>query len=659
MDIEELKQRINELNYHYYTLDEPLVSDAEYDKLFDELVSLEKARGYSDPDSPTSRVGGEILSDFKKHTHLNPLFSLDKAQSIGAVDAWIVRTNKLIAEYNAGHEEKLPRPEYVLEYKFDGLTINLTYENGILKTASTRGNGINGEEILAQVKTINSIPLSIPYKGLIEIQGEGVMPLSKLEKYNEREAVPLKNARNAAAGALRNLDPKVTKSRELDCYLYNIGYSEEKLYSSQIEMFDFLRKNKLKVFNYAKVLTSVEEIEEEINHLATARKELDVLTDGVVIKINDIRTREVLGYTNRAPRWAIAYKFEAEEYTTILKEVVWNVGRTGKVTPSAILEPVDIGGVTVQRATLNNYDDIKRKDLYLGSRVWIRRSNDVIPEILGRIENEGLEEVEIKRPEFCPYCHTELVQNGVHIFCPNSISCRPQILSRLVHFCSRDGMDIEGLSEKTLEQFIEELGLSSLPDIYDIKFDQIRSLEGFKDKRSENIIQAIEKSKNVKLENFIYALGIPNVGIKTSRDLVNHFKTLDSIRTASLEDLTQIEDVGEIVARSIYDFFKDPEIEKGLGDLLGHGIIFEEVNEGTSQQNLLDKTIVVTGSFENMTRKEIEDLLIGKGAKVTKSVSKKTDYVLVGTDPGSKYTKAQELGITIINEEGLESFLNK
>ena len=419
--MEELIEIINDLNYHYYTMDEPKLSDKEYDALYDELVKLEEETGIKKDSSPTGRVGGFILDKFQKHVHLGRLWSLDKSQSIGELEAWDERVRKLIEDYNSTSEEQLPDPTYIVEYKFDGLTINLTYNEGKLVQGATRGNGTTGEGILEQLKTIRSIPFGIDFKGLIEIQGEGLMPLSALENYNKTALEPLKNARNAAAGALRNLDTTVTASRNLTGYFYNIGYIQGKIFDTHLEVLEFLRENKLPVYPYLKIFTTMAEIEDEIEIIKTERHNLDILTDGLVIKINDIRTREVLGYTNKFPRWAIAYKFEAEEMTTELLEVTWNVGRTGKVTPTAHLEPVELGGATVSRATLNNWDDIVRKKVGLGCKVWIRRSNEVIPEIMGTVDdckNSG----NIEKPEFCPACNSELHHEGVHLFCPNSLS---------------------------------------------------------------------------------------------------------------------------------------------------------------------------------------------------------------------------------------------
>lgn len=655
--IEELIQEINELNYHYYTLDDPKLSDKEYDLLYDELLELEDRSGIVHPYSPTQRVGGEIIKGFEKHNHLARLWSLAKSQSAEELISWDNRVRKSIDDYNESNFEQLPQPTYILEYKFDGLTINLTYENGHLVQGATRGNGATGEGILAQVRTIKSIPLTVDFKGRMEIQGEGLMPLSALEEYNKTALEPLKNARNAAAGALRNLDTKITSERNLIGYFYNIGYIEGKVFEDHMEVLGFLKANKLPVFPYAKKFTKIEDIIEEIDIIKDERMALDVLTDGLVIKVDDIRTREVLGYTNRFPRWGMAYKFEAEETTTRLLEVVWNVGRTSKVTPTALLEPVEIGGATVRRATLNNYDDIERKGVRLNSRVLIRRSNDVIPEILGTVDTEE-ETFKIEKPTHCPACHSELIQNGVHIFCPNSLSCKPQLVSRLVHFASRDAMNIEGFSERTAEKLLEELDLRDLPELYEVKYEDLIKLEGFKEKKSNNLLQAIENSKNIPLASFIYALGIDNVGIKTATDLANHFKSLEALKKAEFEELIRVGEVGEIIAKSLLEFFHDEEILAGVDKLLLEGVnpYFEEI-EIEEDSMFMDKVVVITGSIEGLNRKEIKAFVERMGGKVTGSVSKNTDYVIVGEDPGSKYTRAVELGIEIINEERLKEVM--
>jgi DNA ligase (NAD+) len=655
--IDELVEKLNDYAYYYYTLDNPKVSDKEYDELYDELLELEKETEYVLDESPTQRVGDKPLDKFEKHDHKSQLWSLDKAQSFDELRKWDERVDKLIQEYNGSSEEKLPEKTYILEYKFDGLTINLTYENGLLSQGATRGNGETGEAILPQIKTIKSIPLKIDYKDIIEIQGEGLMPISALEKYNVEADEPLKNARNAAAGALRNLDPKVTEKRNLAAYFYNVGYIEGKKFDTHIEMIDFLKENRIPVFEYIKEFDDIENLIEEIEEIDKTRSNLDILTDGMVVKINDMKTREVLGNTQKFPRWAVAFKFEAEEVTTILKEVIWNVGRTGKVTPSAVLEPVEIAGATIQRATLNNIEDIRRKNVKINSRVWLRRSNDVIPEILGVVDEDQENTEEIEMPEKCPACGTELIKDGVHYFCPNKLSCKPQLVSSIVHFASRDAMNIEGFSEKTAYQLFEELNIKNIPQLYDIKKEDLLKLEGFKEKKSQNLIDALEKSKDCKLESFIYALGIPNVGIKTAKDLVKEYKTLDNLKKAKKEDLEKIKDIGEVVAEEIYKFFHDDNILESIDKLLEKGINpTYEVEEETVKNIFTDKKIVITGSFKTK-RKEIKDFIENSGGQVTGSVSSNTDILLLGENPGSKYDKAKSLGVKIIEEKELNEYL--
>lgn len=648
--MEELIEEINEHNYYYYSLDSPRISDKDYDLLYDELLELEKTTGIVKAYSPTQRVGGHILEKFEKHDHIGRLWSLAKSQSYDELREWDERVRRLIDDHNELNKDKLPPLEYIMEYKFDGLTINLTYDGGELVGAATRGNGVTGESILEQVRTIKNLPLKIAYQGLMEVQGEGLMPLSALEDYNETAEEALKNARNAAAGALRNLDTRETAKRNLAVYCYNIGYIQEDSFDSQLELLDFLKDNRLPVFPYAKKFRNIEKLIEEIDRQEEERKKLDLLTDGLVIKINDIKTRNILGFTNRFPRWAMAYKFEAEERSTKLLDVEWNVGRTGKVTPRALFEPVDIDGATITRATLNNYDDIVKKGVKINSTILIRRSNDVIPEILGSLHDPE-DAIEIEKPVYCPACHTELHQDGVHIFCPNSLSCRPQLVARLVHFASRDAMDIEGLSEKTAGRLLDELDISDLPEIYELKYEELIELEGFKEKKSNNLLEAIEESKQVELASFIYALGIDSVGIKTASDLANHFQSLESLRGANVKELLEIGDIGPIIAENIIEFFNDEEIIKAVDKLLAEGV--EPYYEGIELSNSIftDKTVVITGRLDGYTRKEAKELVEAMGGRVTGSVSGNTDYLIAGESAGSKYDRAVELGISIIDGE--------
>ena len=657
-EINELIEKIEELNYHYYTLDTPLVSDGEYDQLYDRLKELEEETGFSPENSPTKKVGGQVLEKFEKHFHISRLYSQDKAQSFEDLKNWIGRVNRLRDSYNESHEDKLDDIEYILEYKFDGLTINLTYEDGKLRNAATRGNGSVGEEISAQVHTIKSVPITIKEESLLEIQGEALMPLSELERYNKENEFQLKNARNAAAGALRNLDTNETRKRNLIAYIYNISTTTLD-FTSEEEMLDFLKNQGFVVHPYHKKVKTYDEIIKELDKIEVERKTLDILTDGVVIKINDKKTQQALGYTNKFPRWSLAYKFEAEEYTTTLLDVVWNVGRTGKVTPSAILEPVDFSGVTVSRATLNNYDDILRKKVKLGSRVFIRRSNDVIPEILGVVDENQEGTKLIDKPSHCPYCGSELIEGNVHIICPNSLSCTPQLLARIEHFASRNAMDIEGLSEKTIGQLMDELGIKEVYDLYDLTYDDLIDLERFGPKKTNNLLDAIEASKNVDLNRFIYAIGIPNVGERTARDLASQFKNFESLRKAEASELTQIPDIGDITAENIVEFFTDANINEAIDLLLSKGIkINEGINEASTNK-LEGLTYVITGTIDNYKRDEVKDLIEKNGGKVTGSVSKNTDALICGENAGSKLDKAKSLDIKVIDGNELKEFLNE
>lgn len=658
--LQEMKKIVEKLNlwaYHYYTLDAPIVSDAEYDKLYDKLLVLEKETGKILENSPTQRVGGEVLEKFQKHTHLKELYSLQKAQSIEEIIDFHDRCKKLLNEYNALNSTN-KKLKYYVEYKFDGLTINLTYDNGKLISASTRGNGIYGEEVFEQVKTIKSIPLEISYKGLIEVQGEAIMPLSELKKYNEKENIKLKNARNAAAGAIRNLDPKKTAKRNLDAFFYNVGYKDKDYFKNQEEMIEFLKENKFKVNSYEKKCETIEEIEDRIKEIKVLREKVDYLTDGVVIKVSDFALREFFGYTNKFPRFAIAYKFDPQEYSTILKEVLWNVGRSGKVTPTAILEPVEIGDVTVKRATLNNYDDILRKEVKIGSRVLVRRSNDVIPEILGRISSGEGKEKEIILPTHCPFCKSELIKDGVNIFCPNTLGCSPQLISSLVHFSSKNAMNIDGLSEKTIEALFEKLKVNTVDKIYDLTFDDLLSLDKFKEKKANNLLNSIEKSKNVNLENFIYALGIKNVGIKTAKDLAKKFKNFENFKNSTEKELLEIEDIGEVVARCIFEFFNDEHSKQSLYNLLSKNIVINDYLD-ISTGEYLNKKIVITGSFENYKRSDLENIFSSKGLIIQSNIAKSTDILVVGEKAGSKLEKAKKFKTQIIEQKDLEEFLEK
>lgn len=654
----DLIEELNRYAYEYYVLNNISISDKEYDKKYDELVRLEKETGIILPYSPTQRVGDMVLPQFNKYVHKASLWSLDKAQSIETLKEWHKRNIKIVESYNQTASIPLPKLTYVLTKKFDGLTINCTYnEDGVLIKVATRGTGIVGEDVTAQAKTIKSLPLKIPYDSTIEIHGEAVMTRKAFNKYNEIAKVPLKNLRNGAAGALRNLNVKETERRNLSAFFYDIGYNEGRPFETYVDMLNFIRDMGFYLDSYMKVCSTVEEIEEEIKYIDNIRLDLEYDIDGVVIAINDIRTRELLGYTVKFPKWAIAFKFEAEEATTKLLSVEWNIGRSGRVSPTALLEPVELAGATVRRATLNNMDDINRKKVRIGSNVLVRRSNDVIPEIMGVTLENTKDTLEIVPPTNCPWCNSKLILVGAHYFCENSLSCKPQMVKSLVHYASREAMNIQGFSEKTAEQLFEKLNVKSIPDLYRVKKEELLTLEGFAKKKAQNLLNAIESSKDCDLSAFIYALSIPNVGIKTAKDLVGNLKTLENIRNASFEELTAVEDVGDIVAQNILKFFSDEKINESIQELFMLGISPKYEEKDIKANIFEDKTIVVTGSLENYTRLSIKEKLESLGATVSGSVSKKTDYVIVGEEAGSKYDKAKELNLKILTEEDFESML--
>ena len=646
----QLVDRLNETAYQYYTLDAPTISDREWDAMYDELVALEAETGQRLPDSPTRRVGGEVLSGFEPHTHLARLWSMGKAQSIDALRDWAVRAEKLRGEANAAGAD-LPPLSYVIEHKFDGLTVNLTYEGGQLVNAATRGNGTTGEAILPQVMTIRSIPLKIPFEGRMEVHGEAFMKLSVLDAYNKTAKEPLKNPRNAAAGALRNLDPAVTASRKLDACFYDVGYIEGRSFASQGEMLDFLRENRFPVSAYTAYADTLEVAIEKVHAVETSRPDLDYMIDGAVIKLCDFATREALGYTDKFPRWAVAYKFEAEEMTSILEDVTWQIGRTGKLTPLAHVSPVELAGATVRRATLNNWQDILRKRVRIGARVWIRRSNEVIPEIMGRVDEYVEGERDVVKPETCPACGSQLVERGAHLFCANRDGCKPQIVMRLSHFASRDAMDIDTFSEKTAAQLVDAGLICEADQLYALEKDQLCGLERFGEKKAENLLQAIEKSKDCSLRAFIYALGIPNVGSKTARDLAEKYGDIDALRRAPREELVQMDDVGEIVADSIAAFFEDASNLRLVSALLEAGVKPQAAQKAQAGGAFEGMTVVVTGTLAAMSRAEAEEAVRQAGGKAGSSVSKKTALVVAGENAGSKLAKANSLGVEVIGEE--------
>lgn len=638
----ELVDKLNKWAHEYYVLDNPSVPDSEYDKYYDELKRLEEESGAVLPDSPTRRVGGEPLKAFSRHEHIARLYSLDKAVSSEELDAFFMRIKKVV-----------PNPEYTVEYKFDGLTMCITYENGAFVRATTRGNGTVGEDVTAQCLTIKSFPLTISYKGTVEVKGEAVIRLSVLDEYNKTAAEPLKNARNAAAGAIRNLDPSVTAKRRPDIYFYDINYIEDNAPETQVECFEWLKKEGFKVYPFWRLCKTEDEVKAAIDEIEVERRNIDVLTDGAVIKLNDVAVRGVLGSTDKFPRWAIAYKFEAEECETVVRDVRWQVGRTGKLTPLAELDPVDLAGVTVRRATLNNYGDILRKDVKKGSRVLIRRSNEVIPEILGTVEHaEG--SIDIQKPTVCPFCGTTLTENGANIFCPNRL-CRPRVVAKLAHFASKDAMDIEGFSEKTAEQLHDEFGLANASQLYGLTKEKLLSLDGFKNKKAENLLSAIEKSKAVTLDKFIYALGIEGVGKVAAADLAKAFGDMQTLRAATKESLLALDNIGDVTADTIVNWFADGENIAELERLLG--VISPQAKKAAAGGVFSGQFVVLTGTLPTYKRSRAQELIEESGGVCQSSVTSKTTLVLAGEEAGSKLEKAKKLGVKIIDEAEFKAML--
>ena len=642
--MKELVDLLNKYASLYYEQDAPVVSDAEYDALYDELRRLEESEGYSLKNSPTHRVGGAPQKKFEQSKHLLRLYSLDKCQSIDEFYEWCARTEKVVS----------PLPTLTAEYKFDGLTLNLLYDNGKLVQATTRGDGVTGEIVTAQVRTISKLPREIEYKGKIEVQGEGILRLSNFNKYNLTAAEPLKNARNGVAGAIRNLNPAVTAERNISFFAYNVGYSD-KTFETQKDIRDFLIEQGFETEGDFALVSTREEIEEYINRAEEMRGGLDYLIDGLVFKVNNLAYRDELGYTEKFPKWAIAYKFKADEMTTTLNDVVWQVSRSAKLNPLAVLEPVDIGGVTVKKATLNNYGDILRKNVKIGDRVFIRRSNDVIPEIMGVAETYTHSK-QVEKPMVCPACGAPVKEVGAFLYCTGE-HCAPQVISALDHFASKDAMDIEGFSEKTAEQFYNEIGLRTLVDLMNLKPEDMFGLEGFGDKKISNLVGSIEKSKKTTADRFLYALGVDGIGKKTAKDLIKRFRTLKNLAEATEDELASVDGIGGILAKNIADYFSDEGNRKLVSDLLESGIVLEEKEEIDGA--LKGLKFVLTGSLPTLKRGEATLLIEQNGGEVASSVSKTVDIVLAGEDAGSKLQKAEKLGIKIISEEEFLSMIGK
>ena len=652
--LDELIKMIEEANIEYYTLDNPTHTDREYDNWMSELIDIEeKYPELKRPDSPTEKVGGEIIDEFQKVTHKIPMFSIadvfNEAEIVGFIE-------KIEKEY--------PNANYVCELKIDGLAVSLEYENGIFKRAATRGNGTIGEDITHNVKTIKSIPLRLKKPETLEVRGEIYMPkksFNRLNEEREKQGLPLfQNPRNAAAGSIRQLDSKIAKQRGLDAFLYHVPATDRSThYEALMDLVDL----GLVVNPNIKLVKSLEEILDYINYWTSHRDELPYEIDGIVIKVNDIHMQRELGATAKYPRWVIAYKFPAEEVKSKLTDIKCTVGRTGQITPNAIFDPIRIMGSTVRRATLHNDKYIKEKDLKIGDYILVRKAGDVIPEVVGPIISERTgNEIDFIMPNECPICSTSLVRtnSGIDLRCPND-NCPARSIESLIHFADRKAMNIEGLGERIIEDFYNMDIIKTIPDIYNLKNkkEELIELEGFGHKSVNSLIENIEESKNNSLEKLLFAIGINGIGEKNAKLLAKKYHNLDNLINASIDELTNIPDIGPILAKNIYSFFKNVDNQELINKLKEIGINLEYLGVKTIENpNLLNKKIVVTGTLTKYTRDEIQTLIEQNGGKWTTSVTKNTDAVIVGENPGSKYDKARELNIPIWNEEEFEEKLS-
>jgi len=661
--IEELREKIRNHNYRYYVLDDPTVSDAEYDRLMRDLIELEeKYPQYITSSSPTQRVGIEPVSEFTTVKHTAPMLSLANAFSTEELRAFDQRIKKLIPQ------KKL---EYVVELKIDGLAVALVFENGIFIRGATRGDGVNGEEITSNLKTIKTIPLKLFGENIpphIEVYGEVYMKKSDFKKLNEERIKKgeslFANPRNAAAGSVRQLDPRITAQRHLDTFIYRATFPLENKFNTHMEVLSYLKKIGLKVNSHIKLCQDIEEAISYCRQWIARKEELDYEIDGMVIKVNSLRMREELGSTTRSPRWAAAYKFPAQQLTTKVQDIIVQVGRTGALTPVAILDPVRISGSVVQRATLHNEDEIRRKDIRIGDTVLIQKAGEVIPEVVKVIKGKRTgKETEFIIPTKCPVCGAKVFRpEGEAVTRCNSLACPAQIKERIRHFASRNAMDIEGLGPAIIDQLVEKGLIKDISDLYFLERDDLISLERMAEKSTENLLAAIERSKRKSLANLIYGLGIRYAGAHTSEIITKYYSTLDKFRETNLEELIEINEIGPRIAESIILFFKEKEnldiIERLRSTGLNFGQEEEKMREEEGVQILAGKQFVLTGTLKDFSRTQAKEIINKLGGRVTGSVSKKTDYVVIGEDPGSKYQKALELGVTIINEKEFKRIIN-
>ena len=647
--VEELTNILNDANYKYYVLDEPTITDQEYDKYLRELEELEqKYKEFARDDSPTKR-GGEVLDSFKKVTHKIPMMSLSDVFS----ESEVVNFDERIKKEGI-------RPQYVCELKIDGLSVSLLYEHGKLVRAATRGDGVVGEDITHNVKTIKSVPLTLNEDIDIEVRGEIYMSKKSLEKVNleriKNGEKPLQNARNGAAGSIRQLDSKVAAKRGLDVWIYHLPNPLDYGIHTHYEALEFMKKLGFKTNPNNRLVNNINEVLEFISEKNAERKSLPYDIDGIVIKVNNIDQQQELGFTAKYPKWATAYKFPAEEVLTRLNDIIFTVGRTGQITPNAVLDPVIVMGSTIARATLHNENYIKEKDLRIGDIVSIRKAGDVIPEVVEvKKERRTGNEKNFEMIHNCPICGTTLVkkEGQVDYFCLNE-HCPTRKIESLIHFAERDAMNIDGLGEKIMEDFFNFSFIRTIPDIYLLQThrEDLTRLEGYGEKSVTKLLEAIEKSKSNSLEKLLFGLGIPHVGSKTAKIIASHYHNIDNIMKATLEDLSSINDIGEIIAKSIVDYFQKEDNKIIIERLKQYGINMNYLGQKIiKDETFYGKTFVLTGTMTEYKRDEAKNLIENYGGKTSSSVSKKTDVVIAGAEPGSKYDKAVELGITIWSEE--------
>lgn len=657
MDFAKAKERIKELreiieynNKKYYDEDAPEISDFEYDMLNNELKNLEKQ--YPElitKDSNTQKVGGNVKKGFKEVIHEVPLQSLQDVFNFDELVEFDKRIKKQAEEYG---KETI----YVVETKIDGLSASLKYENGILVQGATRGNGLIGEDVTENLKTVKTIPHKLKKPINITVRGEVFISKKDFEKMNEERSLneePLfANARNAAAGSLRQLDSNITATRPLDIYIFNVQKIEGKEFNSHYEELCFLEDLGFNVNPVKIPCNTVEEVITAINKIGEDRGDLSFGIDGAVVKVDNLSLREDLGSTSKVPRWAIAYKYPPEKKETILKDIVCQVGRTGVITPMAILEPVSVAGSTISKTTLHNEDFIKEKELKIGDTVIIQKAGDVIPEIVEvKKDKRTGKEKEFEMPKVCPVCGAEAVrEEGEAAIRCTGIECPAKLLRNIIHFVSKEGMDIDGLGENLVEQFIEKGLIENIADIYKLTFEDIASLKKNGTKFATNLVNAIEDSKNRPFYKLITALGIRHIGTKSAKTIAKYFKTMQNLMQAEIEEIAELEDVGQIMAVSIYEFFKQAQTIDLINRLQDAGLNMKEEIEDGADERFKGFTFVLTGSLENYTREQAGEIIEKLGGKVSSSVSKKTNYVLAGEEAGSKLTKAQELGVSIINE---------